>query len=110
MAESPSDYRRAVSAVIPCGGDADTTAAIVGSIVGSGVGRAGIPTAWADRIWEWPRSVPWMTHLAEATSKAVTSGVPSAPPKVFPLVGYARNAVFLTVVLAHVARRLFPPY
>ncbi len=40
---NPKDYRRAVTTMIECGGDADTTAAIVGGIVGAGVGRDGIP-------------------------------------------------------------------
>ncbi len=90
--------------------DADTTAAIVGSIVGSGLGPAGIPKEWADRLWEWPRSAVWMGRLAAAAGESLTSGVPARPPKVKPFVGFARNAVFLAVVLAHVVRRLLPPY
>ena len=39
----PRDFRKAVSAVVRCGGDTDTTGAIVGAIVGSAVGRAGLP-------------------------------------------------------------------
>jgi ADP-ribosyl-[dinitrogen reductase] hydrolase len=31
---------------IRCGGDTDTTSAMVGSIVGATVGAAGIPSAW----------------------------------------------------------------
>ena len=42
----PGDYRSAVESVIRCGGDADTTAAITGGIVGAAVGRAGIPDEW----------------------------------------------------------------
>lgn len=106
----PLDYRSAVPAVIRCGGDADTTAAIVGAIVGAGVGRAGIPAEWRDRVWEWPRSVAWMTRLAAATGDAVRAGVPTRPPRSLPVAGLARNAVFLAVVLGHVARRLLPPY
>ena len=39
----PKDYCCAVKTIIECGGDADTTAEIVGGIVGAGVGRDGIP-------------------------------------------------------------------
>lgn len=106
----PRDYRRAVTAVIRCGGDADTTAAIVGAIVGASVGRAGIPEEWVDCLWERPRSVAWMERLAEATNRAVTTSTPVRPPKVVPLVGYVRNAIFFGAVLAHVGRRLLPPY
>jgi ADP-ribosylglycohydrolase len=106
----PRDCRLAVMSVVQCGGDTDTTAAIVGAIVGSGVGRTGIPQEWVNRIWEWPRSVGWMERLAAATDKAVKTGTPLRPPWVTPVVGLARNAFFLAVVLAHVARRLLPPY
>src|SRR5262249_55505533 len=37
----PDDYRAAVSSVIRCGGDTDTTGAIVGAIVGARVGKPG---------------------------------------------------------------------
>jgi ADP-ribosyl-[dinitrogen reductase] hydrolase len=106
----PRDYRGSVTTVIQCGGDTDTTAAIVGAIVGSGVGRAGIPQEWLERLWEWPRSVAWMERLADATRNAVTTAVPVRSPGVFPGLGLARNALFLGVVLGHIARRLLPPY
>ncbi len=106
----PRDYRLSVMTVIRCGGDTDTTAAIVGAVVGSGLGRVGIPPEWLDRLWEWPRSVVWMERLAEATGNAIQSGVPRPPPRVVPLVGLARNACFLSLVLWHLARRRLPPY
>ena len=106
----PREYKLSVAAVIRCGGDTDTTAAIVGAIVGSGVGRAGIPEEWLAGLWEWPRSVAWMESLAEAVVRATSAADPTPPPRVVPLVGLARNAVFLGVVLVHVLRRLLPPY
>jgi ADP-ribosyl-[dinitrogen reductase] hydrolase len=106
----PRDFRQAVITVIQCGGDTDTTAAIVGAIVGSGVGRAGIPREWLEGLWEWPRSVAWMERLAESAGNAVKTAVPVTPPRVFPVIGLARNALFLGVVLGHVVRRLLPPY
>jgi len=106
----PREFRRAVSAVIRCGGDTDTTGAIVGAIVGSAVGRAGIPGDWLPRLWEWPRSVAWMEQLADATGRAVSSATPISPPRLFPAIGILRNAIFLAIVLAHAIRRLLPPY
>jgi ADP-ribosylglycohydrolase len=106
----PQDYRQAVTTVIECGGDTDTTAAIVGAIVGCGVGRSGIPREWLDGLWEWPRSVDWIARLAGSIENAVKTGSPTTPPRIFPLVGFARNVIFLCVVLGHAARRLFPPY
>jgi ADP-ribosylglycohydrolase len=106
----PRDYRLAVGTAIRCGGDTDTTAAIVGAIVGSALGRVGIPREWLDGLWEWPRSVVWMGRLAEAAGNAVKSAAPVRPPKVIPIVGLARNAIFFGAVLGHVVRRMLPPY
>lgn len=106
----PNDFRAAVTEVIRCGGDADSTAAIVGGIVGASVGRAGIPRQWVDALWEWPRNIAWMERLAMQLHDVRTSGEPSrAPTAPLPAV-MLRNAVFLTVVLAHGFRRLLPPY
>ena len=87
--------------MIRCGGDTDTTAAIVGAIIGTGVGRDGIPEDWVAGLWEWPRSVAWMERLAVATCHAIESGAPVRPPRVFPSVSLARNMVFLSVVGTH---------
>lgn len=106
----PRDYGQAVMEVIRCGGDADTTAAIVGAIVGAGLGRAGIPHDWLGKIWEWPRSVAWMERLAVAANNAAKTGVPGKPPRVVPMVGFARNILFLAAVMVHAARRMLPPY
>jgi ADP-ribosyl-[dinitrogen reductase] hydrolase len=106
----PRDIRLAVMAVIRCGGDTDTTAAIVGAIVGAGAGSEGIPREWLSRLLEWPRSVHWMSRLAHAVRSAVSSAVRQAPPRCYPLVGLARNIFFLIIVLGHVARRMLPPY
>ncbi len=40
------DYPAAIKACVEAGGDADTTSAIVGGIVGAHVGAAGIPADW----------------------------------------------------------------
>lgn len=105
----PRDYRAAVMSVIRCGGDADTTAAILGGIIGAGVGSAGIPSEWLGKLIEWPQSVASMRQLAEhrltdnSTKPIRTTNHP------WPFV-LARNLFFLAVVLCHGFRRLFPPY
>lgn len=107
---SPTDLRRAVQSVIDCGGDTDTTAAIVGGIVGSGVGRDGLPGDWLDGLWEWPRSRAWIERLGRELARART-GVCAARPPSLPVAGLLlRNLMFLLVVLLHGFRRLLPPY
>lgn len=105
-----SDYRRAVEVMVSLGGDTDTTAAIVGALVGARVGPAGIPPEWLRDLWEWPRSVAWMARLGERLAKhgAMKSAGPAVP---LSRVGLAvRNLMFIALVLAHGVRRLFPPY
>ncbi len=77
----PHDFRSAVLSVIRCGGDTDTTAAIVGGIVGSAVGKQGIPQEWLSGLAEWPRSVAWMERLGEELSAARTTGTVKRPPR-----------------------------
>ena len=106
----PRDYESAIAEVIQCGGDTDTTAAIVGGIVGSAVGKTGIPKEWIGGLFEWPRTVPWMEGLAKSLEQAMALASPQAPPRVFAPWLLARNAFFLAVVLVHVGRRCLPPY
>lgn len=104
------DFRSAVSAAIKCGGDADSTGAIVGGIVGASVGKNGIPLEWLNRLFEWPRSIDWMERLAAQLDGSVQSGTVDRPVKL-PICGLlVRNLFFLLVVLCHGFRRLLPPY
>ncbi len=106
----PRDYTQAVLAVIGCGGDTDTTGAIVGAIVGAAVGADGIPAEWRVALWEWPRTVDWMTRLGGQLAAVCATDQPQRPLSLpfLPLV--ARNVFFAAVVLAHGFRRLGPPY
>ncbi len=104
------DYAGGVLEIIRLGGDTDTTAAILGGIIGAGTGETAIPRPWLAHLWEWPRSVPWMRRLAAALATNGAPVKPSLPPGVFPLAIWVRNLFFLTVVLFHGFRRLLPPY
>jgi ADP-ribosylglycohydrolase len=107
---NPGDFRTAIVATVACGGDTDTTAAIVGGIVGSGAGTAGIPQEWIAGIREWPRSIEWMERLARCLHETLSKGDVARAPRL-PLVPVLlRNAFFLVVVLLHGFRRLGPPY
>lgn len=99
------DLESAVRAVILCGGDTDTVAAITGGICGAEAGEAGIPREWIDGICDWPRSVTHIRHVAEALADDS-----KAPPKVFWPFVLLRNVFFLAVVILHGFRRMLPPY
>lgn len=107
---NPRDYRAAVSSVIRCGGDADTTAAIVGGIVGAATGESGIPKEWLAGVLEWPRSVKWMRKLSRQLAQSRSDQVAFQPVSTNYFASLFRNLGFLVVVLFHGFRRLFPPY
>lgn len=103
----PDDLRGGLIELIGCGGDTDTTAAILGAIIGARVGKEGVPPEWLTHLWEWPRTVGWMERLgrrlADVSSPRQALGL-NVPGLLL------RNALFFLVVLGHVVRRLLPPY
>ncbi len=103
---SPDDFRMGLQNIIACGGDADTTGAILGGIIGCRVGKAGIPSEWLANLWEWPRSAAWMERLGRQLAEQDVRVAPTLPVSGM----IARNFVFLCVVLLHGLRRIFPPY
>ncbi len=107
---NPRDFRASVFSVIQCGGDSDTTAAIVGGIVGATTGEKGIPDDWLSRICEWPRSVNWMRRLSFQLVQSHRSPTPAKPISANFFATLVRNLGFLAVVLFHGFRRLLPPY
>ena len=108
--QNPSDFRQTVTAVIRCGGDTDTTGAIVGAIIGSRVGKAGIPAEWLDSHVEWPQSLTWIERLGSELHDALETNTPRTPPSLPVGALLVRNGLFATIVLAHGFRRLLPPY
>ena len=107
--EYPDRYREAIAQIIRLGGDTDTTAAILGAIVGARVGQSGIPQRWQDDLWEWPRSIAWMERLGEQLAQTIQTGR-SQPALSLPIFGVlARNLLFAIVVILHGFRRLLPP-
>lgn len=101
-----NDFEAGVNAVIACGGDTDSVAAIVGGLIGTGIGAESLPPHWLYGIVEWPRSVEWMNLLARRAAVPLEGTVPELPlPATM-----VRNVGFLVVVLGHGFRRLLPPY
>jgi ADP-ribosylglycohydrolase len=107
---NPGNLETAIEAVLVCGGDTDTVAAITGGIVGAGVGRAGIPESHLARLWDWPRGARWIEDAARNALAAADTRIPRAQLYLSPFKLLGRNLVLLGVVLAHGFRRLLPPY
>lgn len=105
------DFEAAVTSVILCGGDTDTTGAIVGAMAGATIGEEGIPDDWVSNAFVgYP---PGWTELTEAGSRLAVvhaHGVPLQPIEYSIFWMALRNVEFLAQVLMHVVRRMFPPY
>ncbi len=106
----PHDFRQALEAVITLGGDADTTGAIVGGLMGATLGAEAIPEAWVRGIAEWPKTTRWMRLLGERLACHLATGDVLRPPGYWWPGLLLRNLAVLLIVLYHGLRRLCPPY
>lgn len=104
------NYPQAIEEIIRCGGDTDTTAAILGGIIGASVGKSGIPTAWLKGLWEYPITIKWVELIGKRLALVSHLGTQSnyLPLPVYALV--LRNLLFMIVIIFHGLGRLLPPY
>jgi len=102
----PQDFQSGMLEILSCGGDTDTTGAILGGIIGSRTGKQGIPKKWLEGLREWPRSVSWMEKLGRQLAETDETKALRLP--IFAVI--LRNIIFLVVVLFHGFRRLLPPF
>jgi ADP-ribosyl-[dinitrogen reductase] hydrolase len=100
---SPHDLRAVISDVIALGGDADTTGAIAGALVGASCGAEAIPSEWL-AISDWPRSLAWIRALGERVA------LRGPPLRLWWPAIPVRNIAFAAIAIATGVRRLLPPY
>lgn len=104
------DYQRGIIEIIALGGDTDTTAAILGGIIGAATGKSGIPEIWLKNLSEWPRTVKWIEALGSQLARVSQEGIAERSLSL-PVYGVLlRNLFFMLVVILHGVRRLLPPY
>ncbi len=102
----PDNYEKSLTEIIKLGGDTDTTAAILGAIIGSRVGKEGIPTNWLNNLWLYPVNLPWLENLGEKLSEVITNNKKQKYLS-FPLYGiWIRNSLFLIIIIGHLCYRL----
>jgi ADP-ribosyl-[dinitrogen reductase] hydrolase len=104
------NFSIALTEVIACGGDTDTSAAITGALVGARVGTSGVPQPWRENIVEFPHSLKLLQAVADRLALQTETRTALGPCRYFWPAIPLRNLVFLGIVLAHGFRRLFPPY
>ncbi len=104
------DFEAGITEIVRCGGDTDTSAAILGGIIGARVGATAIPDDWKSAVADWPRSLTWIRRVAHRLGEVSSDRRARAPIPLSQLGVVFRNAGFFAVVLFHGFRRLFPPY
>ena len=104
----PHDFRAALESIIRCGGDTDSTAAILGGMIGARVGAEALPAHWRSELWDWPNSPAYIERVARELESAHSQGLAVVAPRVLLGTPFARNALFLVVILVHALRRIIP--
>lgn len=101
------DYQKGIEAIILAGGDSDTTAAILGALMGLSIDhQKDIPQRWVSGIYNAPISMNKLVKMAQAVSDHDVAKI----PKISWGLQWLRNLVLLVIVLLHGFRRLLPPY
>ena len=104
----PTDFRGALEGIIRCGGDTDSTAAILGGIIGARIGADNLPAHWRSELWDWPNSPAYIERVARELESAHEQGLAVVAPRFLLGAPLFRNAFFLAVILVHALRRLVP--
>lgn len=102
------DFEGAIDAVVKLGGDTDTTAAIVGALLGVRTGSAGIPEDWRSGVRDLPLGSHYLTQLAQALAERSIGPPRRRPQNGWRWLRLPRNAFFLAVVMVHALARLRP--
>ncbi len=96
--DHPVDLDAAIEKAIRLGGDADTTAAVVGGIVGAHP-EAKLNDVWLNGIRDWSGNPEYIQSVFEGKR-----GILAYPAQLL------RNGFLLGLALGHGFRRLLPPY
>jgi ADP-ribosylglycohydrolase len=73
----PRPFEQILIDIVSLGGDADTTAAVTGGLIGARDGVGAIPSRWLEPLWlraEFERAATWLIPLREATREASARG------------------------------------
>ena len=97
------NLKKAIIDVVVCGGDTDTTGAIVGGIVGAKAKEP--PKEWLDGFVEYPRNLKFVDEVSSKLADIFTKKrAAKAPDIAYPLL-LLRNIFFLIVILIVAIKR-----
>ena len=104
------DFEATLQAVLDCGGDTDTIAAIAGAVAGTVTGESGIPEDWLAGLAGWPVCNSHLRKIAGRACEGSLRRVPLQPVPYFWPGMLPRNLFALALTLFHLMRRLAPPW
>lgn len=105
-----SDFKQAISHIIRCGGDTDTTAAILGGVIGASLNKEKLPKNWLSKIFDYPFNPKKIEILSGyINGKIENNTIVHCKWLPGPLI-FLRNLLFIVTILCHGFRRLLPPY
>lgn len=101
------DYQKGIEAMILAGGDSDTTAAILGALMGLSIDhQKDIPQRWVSGIYNAPISMDKLMQMSQAINDQNIASM----PKISWGLQLLKNIALFVIVLLHGFRRLLPPY
>jgi ADP-ribosylglycohydrolase len=107
---SPTDYEGTLTTVLELGGDTDTVGAIAGALCGASAGASSIPTALRGGITDWPITTRHLVAVARRLARAANGEHIAPEPMLARFAMPLRNLLVSMIVVAHIIRRLLPPY
>ena len=102
-----NDLKQAIIDVVKCGGDTDTTGAIVGSIVGANLKGEEPPQAWIDGIFDFPRDVKFIEKISFELANVIEHKKADKASSLSALLIILRNVLFLIIVIIVSVTRQF---
>jgi len=92
-----ADVKQAIIDVIRCGGDTDTTATIVGSIVGARTKT--FPQKWMDGVVDYPRNLKFIETISSQLANVIQNQKVEKASSLSAIAIVLRNLLFLIIVL-----------
>jgi len=102
-----NDLAQAIVDVVRCGGDTDTTGAIVGSIIGANINGKDVPKAWIDGIVDFPRDVKFIDKISEELARVAEDKKVAKASSLSAIAIIFRNIMFFMIVLVVAVTRQF---
>ena len=99
------ELKQAIVDVVRCGGDTDTTGAIVGSIVGAKAKEP--PSEWLEGIVDFPRDLAFIEKVSVTLNDVFKEKKAQKAPRLSAFAIVLRNILFLAIVLVVAVTRQF---